>query len=254
MEDTIPAVTTTVAEDVQTLKRCRSEVTQEDDPPRDEERLALLLPVCPTKLLFYSKTKEEKKEKDKQFAFLPLNAPRALSTFSPHAVTWESKRYPTVEHAFQAAKYAMSGRADVAALFEVGGTIGTQEPAVAKREGGKGAFKTRKVLLDVAKWTTESVPIMRGLIQQKVDSHADIYAIVSLLAENHVHTVHYENPGRSCQFWGANMNADRTEILAGNNELGKIYNDIIDDLRRRCRPAAAAADAAEKKQRVAEMH
>ena len=76
---------------------------------------------------------------------------RFLSNFWPAVVELDGVKYPTVEHAYQAAKTLdLEQRAKIAA---------SSTPGVAKREGKKVVIRQD--------WDEVKIPTMRSLLQQK---------------------------------------------------------------------------------------
>lgn len=98
---------------------------------------------------------------------------------------WNNITYPTVKHAFQAAKYLLaSNRPDVATEFSEGGSLGP-DPVVAKRAGSRKGMHTRGACLDIALWNRLSDGVMRELITIK-KQHPVIQGILEIC---HIHRI-----------------------------------------------------------------
>lgn len=153
---------------------------------------------------------------------------RRLSNFYPAQITYKGVTFPSIENAFQAAKFLhLLGpereRKDLFAAFA------DMKPVAAKSAGGKGAMKRHKVLLDVEGWNGASVRIMKLLVKKrmKVD---DLYRKIILLARRqHVPLLHFE---RSCarSVWGGCFDKTKSREannFKGQNLLGKILMGVI---------------------------
>ena len=76
-----------------------------------------------------------------------------------NGVLLDGRFFPTVEHYFQAAKYVLArAPEDLTAAFEIGGAVG-DNPADAKKRGGRKAFAEAGYILDVkARTLTQCMP------------------------------------------------------------------------------------------------
>lgn len=127
-----------------------------------------------------------------------------LSNFFDAAVQLDGQWYPTVEHAFQAAKTAdATERARVRAAGS---------PGVAKRLG-------RKVTLR-ADWESVKVSIMEALVRQKFEVHADLKEKLLATGEREL----IEGNQWNDTFWGRCRGH-------GKNHLGKILMRVREALR-----------------------
>jgi ribA/ribD-fused uncharacterized protein len=178
-------------------------------------------------LQFHSKSANLSKTKEyKQYveAGMPEDAMKSLSNFSNHDVEYKGILFPTVEHAFQSQKYAVSGHPEVVPEFSVDGQGWTATEA--KTQGGKKAMEKRKIQLDVAKWNKESVPIMEALVKSKIERHTDIRRILEVVKQFNLKLVHFS---RSDMKWGAHVSEDGKSVKAGENLLGEIYMKSLND-------------------------
>ena len=130
---------------------------------------------------------------------------RFLSNFYPAEITFEGVVYPTVEHAYQAAKTRdPQERARIAAA-------GT--PGIAKRQGRQIALRES--------WNAEKVNIMAALLRLKF---AYLPLRAKLLATGDAHL--QEGNWWGDTFWGVNhINGD------GKNALGKLLMELRQELR-----------------------
>jgi ribA/ribD-fused uncharacterized protein len=130
---------------------------------------------------------------------------RFLSNFYPAAVDLDGSTYPTVEHAYQAAKsLEPSTQAKVKRA---------PRPGDAKRLG-------RQIRLR-PDWEDVKVGIMRDLVRQKFTSHPDLRA--RLLATGDAELV--EGNYWHDTFWG------QCPVGTGFNHLGRILMEVRAELR-----------------------
>lgn len=127
-----------------------------------------------------------------------------LSNFHPSPVMYEGLEYPTVEHAFQAAKSLSPEEREPIRM--------ARTPTVAKRLG-------RRVTLRPG-WDTARLQIMAMLVQQKFSSHPELRK--QLLATGDAELV--EGNTWNDTFWGVCRGK-------GQNYLGKILMQVRDQLR-----------------------
>ncbi|MCU0496553.1 MAG: NADAR family protein [Anaerolineae bacterium] len=133
-----------------------------------------------------------------------------LSNFYHTPLTWEGDEYPTIEHAFQAAK--TDHPEERRRLRE------TPSPLVVKRLG-------RKVTLR-SDWEQVKLDIMADLLRQKFTRYPDLRDL--LLATGDLEII--EGNTWDDRFYGAVW--DETEQRwIGENHLGKILMRIREELR-----------------------
>ena len=166
-------------------------------------------------LQFHSKSAKLKN------SVLPPDALYRLSNFSEDPVTYNNITYPTVEHAYQAQKYAYSNKPELMKMF-YDGSIATA--ADAKSAGNKTNMKKNGAVLDIAKWDKNKDQIMEALIASKIAKNPYIQNILDISAKNNIRFVHFS---RADMYWGAHVNEDGS-IKKGENKLGIIYNNYID--------------------------
>ena len=129
-----------------------------------------------------------------------------LSNFARYPIALRGKRWPTVEHFFQAQKFAAP--ADQEAIRAA------KSPMIAARMGRS---RTRKLRRD---WEKVKLGVMRGAVEAKFRQHDDLGE--RLLATGEATIVeHTEND----EFWGDGGDG------SGRNELGKILMAVRATLR-----------------------
>lgn len=129
---------------------------------------------------------------------------RYLSNFWPAEVTFEGHRYPSVEHAYQAAKSLdAAARSRIAAL---------PTPSEAKRAG--------RALTYRSDWDRVKLDVMEQCVRDKFKNNADLGA--KLLATGEAELVEGNDWGD--EFWGVCEGR-------GANHLGKILMKIRAELR-----------------------
>ena len=125
-----------------------------------------------------------------------------LSNFSPAEVCWAGDSYPTVEHAYQAAK---SNDPQVRERFAF-----LKTPGEAKREGRKIAIRDD--------WESIKINVMRNLLIQKF-SDPVLLAKLKATAPHELIEGNWWND----TFWGVCRGI-------GKNNLGKLLMEIRDGL------------------------
>lgn len=168
----------------------------------------------PDHILFYSKSAEK--------------LPQSLSTFTrvDPPLTYKGRKFESIEHAFQAAKYLFTSppRPDIADEFAVGGAFGGKHPHHAKREGGKAAMKRRGVVLDVTEWNAHAHDIMVQLVRKRAAVDSFYKSLLKFLAKHKVHLYHFERAGEK-SYWGGFFPKGGPQTAAswkGQNTLGRI--------------------------------
>jgi ribA/ribD-fused uncharacterized protein len=139
---------------------------------------------------------------------------RFLSNFNSSPIVWKGTNWPTVEHAYQAAKTN-----DVSQRLTIQHAA---TPGKAKRLGR--AVTLRK------DWDTEKVPIMKVLVRKKFTQNIGLRMLLFITADeelaegNHWHD----------NFWG-NCLCNKCEHIKGKNMLGKILMEVRSNIQKRCR-------------------
>jgi ribA/ribD-fused uncharacterized protein len=128
-----------------------------------------------------------------------------LSNFAPASVNLNGVTYPTVEHAYQAAKTLEPGEREK--------ILGASTPDLARKLGRKVTKRPD--------WPDLKVYIMRDLVRQKFEEHADLKD--RLLATDETELV--EGNTWHDNFWG-DCRCSRCASSPGQNWLGRILMDV----------------------------
>lgn len=131
---------------------------------------------------------------------------RFLSNFWPGEVVYEKHRYPSVEHAYQAAK-TLDKAAQRAIRF-------AEKPGQAKKLGKKVEMRPD--------WDQIKLQVMEDLTRQKYNRNPELKA--KLLATGDADL--QEGNTWNDTFWGINVKTGE-----GENNLGKILMKVRDELR-----------------------
>lgn len=147
---------------------------------------------------------------------------RYLSNFQPARVELDGVVYPSVENAFQAAKYLRSDRPDLAPA------LARMAPAEAKSAGSRSGMRRRGATLDLRRWDVESEGVMRRLVAQRLRTDARFRGIVARARAAGTRLLHFE---RSCErsIWGGCFptGSPRTvHAFRGGNLLGRILESV----------------------------
>ena len=129
-----------------------------------------------------------------------------LSNFTPAEVVWDGVTYPTVEHAFQAAKTFDAEEREV--------VRSASTPASAKKLG-----KTVELRQD---WQQVKLGIMKELVRQKFQHPVLRDQLLSTGDD-----VLIEENWWNDQFWGVSKGK-------GKNHLGRIIMEVRTELRTQC--------------------
>lgn len=129
-----------------------------------------------------------------------------LSNMAAYAVEWRGQVWPTVEHAYQVAKFT-----DTTIISQI---TKARSPYEAKMLATKHAQKIRP------DWHKENLQIMKELLQAKVAQHEHVRR--KLLESGGAELVEdTDDP-----FWGRGVDG------SGDNQLGKLWMQIRDELSR----------------------
>ena len=127
---------------------------------------------------------------------------RFLSNFYPSEIEWQGKIWPTVEHAYQAAKCWVASEAEEIRKAET--------PAIAKKLG--------KHCTLVDNWDEVKIPIMRELLAQKFADPELRDKLLQTGDQKLIEGNHWND-----QFWGVCMGK-------GQNHLGKLLMELRDKI------------------------
>lgn len=129
-----------------------------------------------------------------------------FSNFSQHSFEVDGTPWATVEHYFQAMKFAGTPHEDAVRLAKA--------PMIAKTMGND---RERPLRED---WNIVKDDVMRRAVRAKFAQHADIRAV--LLSTGHEELI---EDAKNDYYWGCG--ADGT----GKNMLGKVLMEVRDELR-----------------------
>ena len=133
-----------------------------------------------------------------------------LSNFAPAQVTLDGMKYPTVEHAYQAAKTLDPQERER--------ILGASTPDLARKMGRK--------LNQRPDWPEVKVKIMQDLVWQKFDSRPDLEKLLLATKDSELAE---ENTWHD-NFWG-DCRCSRCAKLTGQNWLGRILMEVRERLR-----------------------
>jgi ribA/ribD-fused uncharacterized protein len=133
-----------------------------------------------------------------------------LSNFAPAGVTLDGMQFPTVEHAYQAAKtLEPEERQQI---------LEASTPGLARKMGRK--------LTQRPDWPEIKVKVMQDLVAQKFNAHPDLVKL--LLATGRAELV--EGNTWHDNFWG-DCRCPRCAEVTGRNQLGRLLMDVRERLR-----------------------
>lgn len=159
---------------------------------------------------------------------MPPNWRRKLSNFDPSPVTLDDGRtFWTAEHAFQAQKCKHSTRPDLAASFEIDGTIG-KNPVDAKRAGSRAVFASQGANLDVARWEAARDSCMEEVIRARLRCDPEFEKILLTAGSLKLTLLHFERSAAR-SYWGGAIDK-RTGNIVGRNRLGEMLMDTYRQL------------------------
>jgi len=140
-----------------------------------------------------------------EIRFYRVNRPYGwLSNFSPHALDLDGRRWPTVEHYFQAMKFKDAGRQD-----EV---RNAGSPAEAKRRGQRRGLREG--------WHEVRDEVMRRAVEAKFEQHPDLADKLTATGDAHL----IEDAPKD-YYWGCGARG------TGENMLGRILMEVRARLR-----------------------
>lgn len=148
---------------------------------------------------------------------------RFLSNFYPSIVEFEGRFYPTVEHAYQAAKTEED----------------TVRKYIASLETAVEAKKFGRMMMLRSDWEDVKYPIMKALIRKKFpDRNRDEQRSFDLMntGDEYLEETNYWHD----QIWG-NCICGRHVKVAGENLLGKLLMERRDELQRAERAGSGQA-------------
>jgi predicted NAD-dependent protein-ADP-ribosyltransferase YbiA (DUF1768 family) len=160
---------------------------------------------------------------------------RYLSNFTPATVHYAGRTFPSIEHAYQAAKFqhAVTARNGVplspaeadewVARFAVDGDLGGEPAAAAKSAGTKGAMKAAGLQLDAQAWSAQQDALMAALVRARADADELYRKVLRKAARDNVALLHFDRGGARSH-WGGHF-AQGTRAWRGENRLGELLRN-----------------------------
>ena len=146
--------------------------------------------------------------KSKNIDDLGLKIPewrRILSNLYPIEIEVDGSIYPSVEHAFHAAKAKYSSKPEVSSYFEVGGRV-SSDPTEVKKSSTQKAFAEFGAKVDLKRWKEQDNEMMKALrARLKADELSG--KILIQLNSKGIQLVYYERTKKS--YWGGNIRKRR---------------------------------------------
>ena len=170
---------------------------------------------------FFSKAKA-----DRSVPGLPTNWPQHLSNFTriPGGLLWQDELFPTVEHAFQAAKWRYCAQftpeqaATVCAIYTEFTEPSPLTPAEAKRRGGKTYMAQQHIHLKGEKWNEAAPKIMAQILRARYRADALFRHILAQTHRHQIYLLHFERSGAKSVWGGCLKNRE----IHGQNLLGHL--------------------------------
>lgn len=170
---------------------------------------------------FYSKSADLNSRYLSNFTEMPLGI-KIPKHF--HVRDMEGLTFPTVEHAFQASKLIFSGVAitsvNIMELSELSENKLTAQQA--KTRGGRKHFNSIGITLDIGRWNSIAIDVMRDLVVARFASDERFKDIVLNAKKKQMKFKHFERSGAK-SVWGGFM---KEGMWLGQNQLGKIMDDL----------------------------
>lgn len=147
-----------------------------------------------------------------------------LSNFQPASVEFMGVVYPSIEHAFQAAKFQRSDKPALASrlLF--------MDAKGAKSAGSKTAMKRAGATLDVARWNQDSLAVMKHLVAQRMKTDPLYRRMIEEGRRAGTRFLHFERSGAK-SIWGGffpqGASRDTAAAFVGQNLLGRILDGTV---------------------------
>lgn len=142
---------------------------------------------------------------------------RRLSNFAKvDGLVVDGVEYPTVEHAFQAAKFKFTARPGDAPRFDSSMTA-----VDAKRAGSKAGMKSVGLTLDRAGWEEACDGVMERALQARWEADPEFRQILQAVAATGKTLLHFERAGG---YWGGKV---EDGVVVGQNKLGEMLMALL---------------------------
>jgi len=165
-------------------------------------------------------------------------------TFVPlPGIPYGGKFYPSVEHAFAAAKYDHSKGTGDPPDFSVGSELG-KKPNIKTEHSRLGMKRSGDFVMDVAKFDAHKYKIMKELVRSRSEVDPSFRALLRVVRKHGFKLLHFARGGGGG--WGGYVSKkDGTPV--GYNWLGEIMNELSDELVAQDGTAAGAGGAGASK-------
>lgn len=149
-----------------------------------------------------------------------------LSTFWPAAIKYHGLNFPSIEHAFQAAKFLYSDRPDL--FSEAARRVRGLTAAKAKSVGSKSGFKRLRATLDIDAWNANRLEVMQELVYYRAQHDPAYRQVLKEARDDGILLLHYEKAfgKRGAEpFWGGYFQKETGQYF-GKNWLGKLMMTV----------------------------
>jgi predicted NAD-dependent protein-ADP-ribosyltransferase YbiA (DUF1768 family) len=159
---------------------------------------------------------------------------RYLSNFQPAEIKYRKHTFPSVEHAYQAAKFLFAEmdskdqKQETVKLFKSLANDGTRSGYTAEQAksfGGKGGWKKLGLKLDVRRWGQVERNIMEKLLKSRMRHDKLFRQIIRKAQKEHVALLHNDRAAAK-SFWGGAFNPQNRTEFRGHNTLGTIMMNL----------------------------
>jgi ribA/ribD-fused uncharacterized protein len=155
-----------------------------------------------------------------------------LSNLADIEVEYNSRKYRTIEHAYQLLKYKYSEPKEKAMkafekLYEESKELSGKEAVTL---GKRKQMEKLGIKLNIHEWNKVSLDIMKQLVKYKIDHSEQVQTILKKIKASGKQLLHFSNRDME---WGGMITTDKEtgkEILKGNNTLGNIYMEFVDKI------------------------
>ena len=124
----------------------------------------------------------------------------------------KNKNFPSIEHAFQGYKLAISN-------VYIDDLIETTDAKIVKQMGGKTFFLKNNLVLDIPKWNNMSDKFLRYLVRQRLHVDDKYRNIIQSCVKNNIKLYHFDRAGEESGYGGYFQKSTGTWV--GKNLLSK---------------------------------
>lgn len=148
-----------------------------------------------------------------------------LSNFHLSPVKYRKLTFPSVEHAYQAAKFLFADDKqrgqELFATLAVGGQNGKLTSPQAKSFGGKGSWKRLGLQLNIREWSKHEVKIMKTLLKSRL-KHDKLFRQIIRKAQRESVALLHNDRAAAKSFWGGAFDPQNRSHFRGQNTLGLL--------------------------------